>query len=133
MIQGAMHCRWSHLIANSSMTQQAVQELKQQLQAIRAFPVAGQQWASLSDGLMVNDDSNLAHLFDGVKGVVLLSLPADPNRSVCLTVFTAYVIVATHALLASSWMTAVTACAHMVHVAHSQQELCQQLGLHEKL
>lgn len=64
------------------MGEQEVQQLKGQLQDIPAFPVAGQQWACLSDGPMVNDDVSLAQLFDGIKGVVLLSLPVDPDRSV---------------------------------------------------
>lgn len=62
------------------MTGQDVRQLKERLQGIRAFPVAGQQWASLADGPMVNDDPNLASLFQGIRGVVLLARPTDPSR-----------------------------------------------------
>lgn len=62
------------------MASQDVQQLKELLQGIQTFPVAGQQWASLADGLMVNDDPNLASLFEGIRGVVLLALPSDPSR-----------------------------------------------------
>ena len=80
-----MACRrWSDLIADGSMTSENVQQLKSLLQGIRTFPVVGQQWASLADGLMVNDDPNVASLFEGIRGVVLLALPSDPSRSVQL-------------------------------------------------
>ena len=62
------------------MTADDVQQLRGMLQGIRAFPVAGQQWAALADGLMVNDDPALARLFEHTKGVVLLHLPAEAHR-----------------------------------------------------
>lgn len=62
------------------MGTEEVQQLRGMLQEVQAFPVAGQQWASLGDGLMVNDDPALARLFEQTPGVVLLHLPAETHR-----------------------------------------------------
>ena len=67
--------RWSSLIANGTMGQTDIDALRQMLLNVKAFPVAGQQWASLSDGLILNDEPTVAALFQGAKGVALLHLP----------------------------------------------------------
>lgn len=67
--------RWSGLIAHGTMGEEEADGLREMLLDVKAFPVAGQQWASLSDGLMLNDDPSVAALFRGAKGVALLHLP----------------------------------------------------------
>ncbi len=67
--------RWSGLIANGTMGEADIDALRQMLLHVKAFPVAGQQWASLSDGLILNDEPTVAALFRGAKGVALLHLP----------------------------------------------------------
>ena len=67
--------RWSGLIANGTMGDADVAALRQMLLDIKAFPVDGQQWASLSDGLILDDEPTVAALFQGAKGVALLHLP----------------------------------------------------------
>ena len=67
--------RWSGLIANGIMGKADVDALRQMLLDVKAFPVDGQQWASLSDGLILNDEPTVATLFQGAQGVALLHLP----------------------------------------------------------
>ena len=67
--------RWSGLIAHGTMGEEEADGLREMLLDVKAFPIAGQQWASLSDGLMLNDDPSVAALFRGAKGVALLHLP----------------------------------------------------------
>jgi len=67
--------RWSGLIANGTMGEADIGALRQMLLDVKAFPVDGQQWASLSDGLTLNDEPTVAALFQGAKGVALLHLP----------------------------------------------------------
>ncbi len=67
--------RWSGLIANGTMGESDVDALRQMLLDVKAFPVDGQQWASLSDGLILNDEPSVAALFRGAQGVALLHLP----------------------------------------------------------
>ncbi|DBA85049.1 TPA: hypothetical protein ACH3X2_005780 [Trebouxia sp. C0005] len=67
--------RWSSLIANGTMGEADIDALRQMLLDVKAFPVAGQQWASLSDGLIINDEPAVAALFREAKGVALLHLP----------------------------------------------------------
>lgn len=71
----AIFNRWSGLIANGTMAEAEIDALRQMLLDVKAFPVAGQQWASLSDGLILNDEPTVAALFRGAKGVALLHLP----------------------------------------------------------
>ena len=66
---------WSGRIAAGAMTDQDISELRSLLGAVTAFPLAGQRWAPLSEGLILNDDPALAALFEGAKGVALLHLP----------------------------------------------------------
>ena len=75
--------RWSGLIADGTMGEADVDALRQMVLDVKAFPVAGQQWASLSDGLILNDEPTVAALFRGAKGVALLHLPhkSVPNLS----------------------------------------------------
>jgi len=71
----AIFNRWSGLIANGTMAEAEIDALRQMLLDVKAFPVDGQQWASLSDGLTLNDEPTVAALFQGAKGVALLHLP----------------------------------------------------------
>ena len=69
--------RWSRMVADSALDEA---ELKELLQDVRAFPIAGQQWVSLADGLILNDEATLARLFEGAHGVALLHLPRHTDR-----------------------------------------------------
>ena len=76
----AILSRWSQMIADKTMEEKDIVELRKVLLDVKAFPIAGQQWASLSHGLILNDEPALAHLFEGAKGVALLHLPVTSSR-----------------------------------------------------
>ena len=76
----AILSRWSRMVADCTMDETELKELQEMLQDVKAFPVAGQQWVSLSDGLMLNDEPTLARLFEGAHGVALLHLPKHNER-----------------------------------------------------
>ena len=72
--------RWSRMVADSSLEDQEVSQLQDMLKNVKAFPIAGQQWVSLADGLILNDEPELARLFEGAQGVALLHVPQGPER-----------------------------------------------------
>lgn len=76
--------RWSRMVADNSLEDWEVSQLQSMLKNVKAFPIAGQQWASLADGLILNDEPNLARLFEGAHGVALLHLPQGSERYVPL-------------------------------------------------
>ena len=71
--------RWSGMVADGTLEEEELTQLQEMLKGVKAFPIAGQQWVSLSDGLVLNDDPSLARLFEGAAGVALLQLPT-PDR-----------------------------------------------------
>ena len=72
--------RWSRMVADGSLEDQEVSQLQDILKHVKAFPIAGQQWVSLADGLILNDEPNLARLFEGAQGVALLHVSQSPER-----------------------------------------------------
>ena len=73
--------RWAGMISESTMGDTDIDELRERLKDLKVFPIAGQaQWASLSDGLILNDEPALACLFEGAKGVALLHLPNASDK-----------------------------------------------------
>ena len=76
----AILTRWSRMVADGSLKGQEVSQLQDMLKDVKAFPVAGQQWVSLADGLILNDEPSLARLFEDAKGVALLHVPQGSER-----------------------------------------------------
>ena len=72
--------RWSRMVADGSLEDQGVSQLQNMLKNVKAFPIAGQQWVSLADGLILNDEPNLARLFERAQGVALLHVPQGSER-----------------------------------------------------
>ena len=72
--------RWARMVADGSMKERELAQLQDLLKDVKAFPIAGHQWMSLADGLILNDEPDLARLFEGAQGVALLHLPQGPER-----------------------------------------------------
>ena len=72
--------RWSRMVTDGSLQDQEVSQLQDMLKDVKAFPIAGQQWVSLADGLILNDEPSLARLFEGAQGVALLHVPQGSDR-----------------------------------------------------
>jgi hypothetical protein len=52
------------------------------LRPLRVFPTTCGRWASLAEGLLVDDDSGLAALFEGQQGVAFLKVPPPAGTRV---------------------------------------------------
>ena len=95
----AILTRWSRMVADGSLKDQEVSQLQDMLKNVKAFPIAGQQWVALADGLILNDEPNLARLFTDAKGVALLHVPQGSERcmplpapKLCCTVYLPFLL-----------------------------------------
>ena len=72
--------RWSRMVTDCSLRGEEVSQLQDMLKNVKAFPIAGQHWVSLADGLILNDEPTLARLFEGAQGVALLHVSQPSDR-----------------------------------------------------